>query len=131
MKKNYYPKTMMLIGVFPIVAVVLVSVLYIVVGMILKVIGILPLDIMLVMEYHIITICIPLGILFGILYWNSSRITIKDDSITVKNAIIKFSRTKVYIKDIESLCIHEKDENDETCKFHIHVKKQNIKVIDF
>lgn len=131
MKQRIFPKAYLLVGFFPLIALVFLTVLYLVVGGILEVLNVLPLRLELLMNYHVLTICLPIGFIVSIHYWVTSGITIKQDEVILRTSITKFKREKIKMGDILELCVHEKEENDSTTKFHIHLKDDDVKIVEF
>lgn len=125
MKKRIYPKAIMLIGVFPLVSVSLVGFFYVILGTILTELGLLPLDVQLMVNYHIVTVSAPVGLVSGIIYWNSRRITIEKDELVVRAKYSKVKRTRIKMGDIIEVCTNEQMGEVKPC-FHIHTKEEDI-----
>lgn len=131
MRKKFYPKAFLLLGVFPLTAYAVVTFIYIIVGGILDYLNVLPLNVELMMNYHVLTICLPFGAVLGMFYWSRSKITINEDVIKLRTNLTQVKRTSVKIKDIKEICAHTIEQDDSTAKFHIHLKDENLKIIEF
>ena len=131
MKRIIYPKTFLLLGVFPLTAYALITFVYIIVGGVLNYLNVLPLNVELMMNYHVLTFCLPLGAVIGVFYWSRSKITIKNDELKVRTKLTQITRTSIKMDEIESICLGEVEGEDSTSKFHIHLKGEDIKIIEF
>lgn len=131
MKTKIYPKAFLLIIVFPLVAFAFVTMLYLVGVSFLNYFNVLPLNIELMVSYHVLTICLPLGFFIGSIYWLNSNITIYKDEVMIRSKITDLKRKKIKMGDIVEITAHEIEADDATNKFHIILKDADHKIIEF
>lgn len=129
--KRIYPKAFLLLGGFPLIASAILGLLYVFLGSIISELNILSLNQELFINYHFLTLTIPSSFLIGLLYWNSRRITVRGNEVLIRTEVSNFKRSRIKIDEIIEICAHEKENNDASCKFHIHTPEEDIKVIEF
>lgn len=131
MKRKIYAKTYLLIGLFPLIGFVLFTLIYLVVGGVLSRFDILPLNYELYMGYHILTICLPLGLVFGVLYWRASKITLRDNEVIIRTKRHSLKRNRIKMGDIIEICAHENDSNDSINKCRVQCVNQELELVEF
>lgn len=129
--KRIYPKKLLLIGMFPLIAFSFIVVIYLIVSGVLNATGMLPLNTELMLSYHILTICLPMGIVTGLLYGIRRRIVIRKDEVLLCTKYSSIKRKRIKMGDIIEICANEIDANDASAKFHIHLKDENLKITEF
>jgi len=131
MKRRIYPRKFLLMGIFTLIAYECIAIIYLVLGAILEFVKILPLHLELMMEYHVLTVSLPLGFVIAMIYWASSKITIKKDELLIKSSLRRIRREKIKVDEIVEICAHEIESTDSTLKFHIHLADKDLKIIEF
>lgn len=131
MNRRIYPRTFLLLAMFPLIAFTFTSIIYLAGATFLDYLNLLPLHIELLMSYHVLTICLPLGFVIATIYWSRSKIIVKNGEIIFRSKLLTIRKSRVKIGDIIEICAHETGKNDATKKFHIHLEDENLEIIEF